>query len=279
MKRACVIGWPVSHSRSPLIHNYWLARYHLNGHYERIALEPQYVADFIARLEANQFEGCNVTLPHKEAAFACVEAADDATRRLGVVNTVFRRNGRTFGTTTDGEGFMANLTASLPRYSVRNRRVVMLGAGGAAMAIAGALVDAGAAEIAIANRTAERIDALRRKIRGVIVPVAWEDRGSALSECGLLVNTTSLGMTGQPPLVLELQYLPSDAVVADIIYSPLATPLLSAARKRGNSVVSGLGMLLHQAVRGFELWFGVRPAVTPELHALIATDIDKSLRP
>ena len=274
MRRACVIGWPVNHSRSPIIHNYWLELHAIDGDYGRVAVAPGALRDFLGKLEDNGFIGCNVTLPHKETAFGCVKAADEVTKRLGVVNTVFRHAGETFGTTTDGEGFMANLAASAAGFSIRNERAVLLGAGGAAMSIVGALADAGAAEIAVANRTAERVEILRRKFGAAIVPIDWQSMDGALSECHLLVNTTILGMKGQLPLDIELSHLPADAVVADIVYTPLETGLLKAARTRGNRTVGGLGMLLHQAVRGFELWFGVRPAVTFELYALVARDID-----
>ncbi len=279
MRKACVIGWPVNHSRSPLIHNYWLKLHGIDGQYDRMAVEPAMVRDFLARLEENGFAGCNVTLPHKEAAFACVEAADEATKRLGVVNTVFLRNGRTLGTSTDGEGFMANLAENAAGCSVRSERVVLLGAGGAAMAIAGALADAGAGEIVVANRTAERVEILRRKFGSVIVPVEWEKRGNILAECRLLVNTTALGMKGQQPLELDLARLGQEAIVADIVYTPLETALLKAAKVRGNRTAGGLGMLLHQAVGGFELWFGVRPTVTRELYALVARDVDPDWTP
>ncbi len=279
MRKACIIGWPVAHSRSPVIHNYWLRLHRIPGRYDRVPVEPGMVHEFLSRLEENGFAGCNVTLPHKEAAFASVAAADEATKRLGVVNTVFLRDGRSFGTSTDGEGFLANLAANAAGFSIANQRVVLLGAGGAAMAIAGALADAGAAEIAVANRTAERVGILRRKFGPLIVPVAWQKKEDALAECRLLVNTTALGMRGQPPLDLDLARLEPEAVVADIVYTPLTTALLKAAKARGNRTAGGLGMLLHQAVRGFELWFGVRPAVTAELYALVARDVDPDWTP
>ncbi len=279
MRKACVIGWPVAHSRSPLIHNYWLRLHGIAGQYDRMPVEPGGVGEFLSRLRENGFSGCNVTLPHKEAAFACVTAADEATERLGVINTVFVRDNRNFGTSTDGEGFMANLAAHAPGVSVGNERVVLLGAGGAAMAIAGALVDAGAGEIAVANRTAERVEVLRRKFGPVIVPVDWQRKDPALTECRLLVNTTALGMKGQPPLDLDLSYVEPRAVIADIVYTPLETPLIKLAKARGLRTAGGLGMLLHQAVRGFELWFGIRPTVTSELHALVARDIDPDWQP
>jgi shikimate dehydrogenase len=279
MRKACVIGWPVAHSRSPVIHNYWLRLHGIAGRYDRVPVEPGMVREFLSRLEKNGFTGCNVTLPHKEAAFASVAAADEATKRLGVVNTVFLRDGRSFGTSTDGEGFLANLAANAAGFSIANQRVVLLGAGGAAMAIAGALADAGAAEIAVANRTAERVGILRRKFGPLIVPVDWQKKEDALAECRLLVNTTALGMKGQPPLDLDLARLEVETVVADIVYTPLTTALLKAAKARGNRTAAGLGMLLHQAVRGFELWFGVRPAVTAELYALVARDVDPDWTP
>ena len=274
MKKACVIGWPISHSRSPLIHRYWLGLHGIDGIYNRDPVEPQDLRRAVATLASRGYIGCNVTIPHKEAVFTLVKIADEATGRLGVVNTVFIENGIAYGTSTDGEGFIANLVSAVPDFSVGNRRVVMLGAGGAAAAVAGALRDAGATEIAVANRTAARVDMLRRKFGDAVVPVDWEDRDAALSECSLLVNATALGMTGQPPLDIDLTRLPEDAVVTDLVYAPLETTLLKEARLRGNTTVPGLGMLLHQAVRGFTLWFGVKPAVTRELYSLVARDID-----
>lgn len=279
MTRACVIGWPVSHSRSPLIHNYWLTHHGIAGSYERVAVEPHGLAEFLSGLAPAGYAGCNVTLPHKEAAFGLVDIADEGTRRLGVVNTVFIRDGKRLGTSTDGEGFIANLLAGAPALQLKNQRAVLLGAGGAAMAIIGALLDHGVSEIALANRTAERSHQLRRKFGAAVKPAEWDARGDLLSDCVLLVNTTSLGMSGQPPLTIRLQNLPATAVVTDIVYSPLRTALLRDAARRGLVTVGGLGMLLHQAVRGFELWFGTRPNVTRELYDLVARDIDPDYRP
>ena len=279
MMRACVIGWPISHSRSPLIHNYWLKQHSVGGMYEQVSVKPEQLRNFIESLAAKGFSGCNVTQPHKAATFGLVNIADAPTERLGVVNTVYLRNGTIFGTSTDGEGFLASLAWSVPNFSIHNRRVVMIGAGGAAMAIAGALLDAGAGEIAVANRSAERVEMVRQKFGSSIAPVAWEARSEALTDCSLLVNCTSLGMTNQPPLTLDLERLPSTAVVTDIVYSPRETSLLRDAGSRGNVIVPGLGMLLHQAVRGFSLWFGVKPAVTAELYDIVADDIDRGFMP
>ncbi|MGE3877190.1 MAG: shikimate dehydrogenase [Parvibaculaceae bacterium] len=273
-RKACVIGWPIAHSRSPLIHGYWLKRYGIDGSYERIAVPPAELPDFLGSLADKAYAGCNVTLPHKEGAFRAVHIADEATRRLGVVNTVFLRDGGLWGTSTDGEGFLANLTAHVPDWRAKDRTIVILGAGGAARAIVGALLDAGSRRLLVANRTPARAEELRRGFGSRVEPRDWRDVGKLLEDADLLVNTTSLGMTGQPPLALDLTRLPRSAIVTDIVYTPLETALLAEARARGNVVVPGLGMLLHQAVRGFELWFGRRPEVTRELHDLVARDID-----
>ena len=277
-RKACVIGWPISHSRSPLIHGYWLKRYGIDGSYERVAVPPAELSAFLRALTNRGFAGCNVTLPHKEDVFRAVRIADDATLRLGVVNTVFHRDGELWGTSTDGEGFLANLSAHVPSWQAQDRTVVVLGAGGAARAIVGALLDAGSRHILVANRTLARAEELRRDFGPRIEPLDWKDVEKRLEDAELLINTTSLGMTGQPPLSLDLTKLPRSAIVTDIVYTPLETDLLVRARVRGNVVVAGLGMLLHQAVRGFELWFGRRPEVTPELYDLVARDIDADFK-
>ncbi|MCA3572737.1 MAG: shikimate dehydrogenase [Aestuariivirga sp.] len=278
MIKACVIGWPISHSRSPLIHGYWLKQHGIDGSYTRQPVEPANLTSFLGSLAAEGYAGCNVTIPHKENAFRLVTPADDTTARLGAVNTVFLRNGKAHGTNTDGEGFINSLLQSAPGVSLANRRAVVLGAGGASLAIVNALLERGASEVAVANRTIEKADLLRTRFGPRVVPVAWEKVADQLSDCSLLVNTTSLGMKGQPDLDLDLSRLASDAVVTDIVYVPLRTKLLRDAALRGNTVVEGLGMLLHQAVRGFSLWFGVTPRVTPELHDLVARDIDPGYR-
>lgn len=274
-KRACVIGWPIGHSRSPLIHQYWLKLHGIDGGYTREAVPPDQVVDFLANIESRGFAGCNVTLPHKEAAFRAVRIADNATQKLGVVNTVFLRDGTVWGTSTDGEGFLANLESNLPGWSPSGKRIAVLGAGGAARAIVATLADQGAAEIAVFNRTLERAEILRRDFGKTVKPMPWDRMADALAEADALVNTTSLGMKGRPELDIDIARLPTGALVTDIIYVPQVTDLLVRAKERGHPIVGGLGMLLHQAVRGFELWFDVRPKVTQELYDLVAADIEK----
>ena len=277
-RKAGVIGWPIAHSRSPLIHGYWLKRYGIDGAYTRIPVKPEDVDEFFRNLAANGYAGCNVTLPHKEAAFRAVTVADAATARLGSVNTVYLRDGTLMGTSTDGEGFMASVIAAVPGWSISGGKAVLLGAGGSARAIAGALLDKGAGEIVLINRTLSRAEAIRKDFGERITPLPWEQSSHALADASLLVNTTSLGLKAEEPLEFDLTGLPREAIVSDIVYTPLETAFLDAARSRGHRVVPGLGMLLHQAVRGFELWFGTRPEVTQELYDLVAADIAQGSR-
>jgi len=276
MKKACVIGWPIGHSRSPIIHNYWLKKYGIDTVYEKKAVEPKNAAHFIANLAASEFIGCNVTIPHKETAFQAVAKADEIARRLGAVNTVCLKDGVVCGTNTDGEGFIASLRHSHPKFSLMDKTAIIIGAGGAAKAIIGALLDEGVVKIGVINRTRERIHDLQMQFGSGIYEIGETISNDALKSCGLLVNTTSQGMEGQPPLELEIQSLNSNALVADIVYTPLETAFLANAKQRGNPVLGGLGMLLHQAVRGFELWFGVKPEVTTELYELIAADVQRA---
>ena len=275
MKKACVIGWPIAHSRSPLIHTYWLKKYGIDAVYEKKAVEPKNVAQFIANLAASEFSGCNVTIPHKETAFQAVAKADEIASRLGAVNTVYLKDGVICGTNTDGEGFIASLRHAYPEFDLRNKTAVIIGAGGAAKAIIGALLDEGVEKIGIINRTRERIHDLQAQFGYGVYEMSDTIFNDALESCGLLVNTTSQGMEGQPSLELEIQGLNPDALVVDIVYAPLETAFLEQVSLRGNPILGGLGMLLHQAVRGFELWFGVKPEVTVELYALIAADVQK----
>lgn len=274
MIRACVIGWPISHSRSPLIHGYWLKQLSIDGSYTRQPVEPQALPSFINELGKAGFAGCNVTIPHKEAVFDLVMPADEPTRRLGAVNTIYLQEGRILGTNTDGEGFINSLKQGSPKLRLDNTRAVVLGAGGASVAVVNAILDQGASEVTVANRTREKAEALRKRFGARVAAIGWEDAADQLVDCSLLVNTTSLGMKGQPDLAIDLSRLSPAATVTDIVYTPLRTRLLVDAAARGNIVVEGLGMLLHQAVRGFGLWFGVTPQVTPELHDLVARDID-----
>jgi shikimate dehydrogenase len=271
---ACVIGWPIAHSRSPLIHGYWLRQHGIDGAYGIEAVPPEALEDFLRDL-GGRYAGCNVTLPHKETAFARVRIADTTTQRLGAVNTLFRKDGQICGTNTDGEGFLANVSFHLPDWTAASQRAVILGAGGAARAIVAVLVDAGVRSITLVNRSKDRARSLASIFGGAVHVEDWQSMPAALRQADMLVNTTSLGMKGQPPLPIDLAPLPHTAVVADIVYIPLETPLIASAQARGNPVVPGLGMLLHQAVRGFELWFGIRPKVTDELHALVAADIER----
>jgi shikimate dehydrogenase len=276
MIRACVIGWPISHSRSPLIHGYWLAKHRIEGSYTRQPVEPGALGAFITGLPASGLAGCNVTIPHKEAAFRLVEPADELTERLGVVNTIFLEHGRLRGLSTDGAGYMAHLKATQPQLELASTPALVLGAGGASQAIIASLIDAGCPEILLTNRTPDRANLLAMRLGPRIRTIGWEARNAAMADTGLLVNTTSLGMTGQEPLDVDLSALPPGSVVSDIVYAPLETPLLRLARARGLPTVDGLGMLLHQAVPGFEKWFGLRPAVTPDLYRLIAADIEQA---
>ena len=280
MKRACVIGWPVEHSRSPLIHNYWLKLHGIDGSYEKQAVPPGEAEAFLRSLAERGYVGANVTLPHKLAALKSADIADEAAYAIGAANTLWLdQAGRLNATNTDAIGFMTNLEAEAPRWNVGRLPVLVIGAGGAARAILYGLLKGGAAKILLANRTRDKAETLTgyfgpmSETRDWIEVVDWKERNRAVADCGLLVNTTSLGMTGQAPLDIDLAGLPADAVVADIVYTPLVTPLLTAAKNRGRTTVDGLGMLLHQAVPGFERWFGVRPEVTPELRAHVASSL------
>lgn len=273
MKGACVIGWPISHSRSPLIHNYWLKKYGIDAVYEIQPVEAHKVAGFISALPSSRFIGCNVTIPHKETVFEAVGNVDEVARRLGAVNTVYLRNGTVCGTNTDGEGFLASLEHSRPAFRLENKTAIVIGAGGAAKAIIGALLDGKAGTIGIINRTRTRTQNLQKLFGSCVFEITGANADNELKKCELLVNTTSLGMEGQPPLEQDLESLNPGALVADIVYTPLETAFLQRARDRGNPTLGGLGMLLHQAVRGFELWFGVKPEVTAELYGLLSADV------
>ena len=270
---ACLIGWPAAHSRSPIIHKHWLRTLGIDGDYRIEAVEPAAFADFIGHLRQRGYRGANVTIPHKERALA-LSTPDARARAVGAANTLYFVGDELHSTNTDVEGFIGNLDASAPRWD-RAPEALVLGAGGSSRAVIFGLLERGIARVHLANRTAERAQALARQFGDRVSVLAWDKVESMLPRVGLLVNTTSLGMKGQPSLVLDLARLPSDAVVADLVYVPLATALLKAAAARGLRTADGLGMLLHQAVRGFELWFGQRPQVTPELRALVEADLAK----
>jgi shikimate dehydrogenase len=272
MRAACVIGWPVEHSRSPLIHNYWLKHYGIAGEYRRELVPREEFASFVRSLPERGYVGANVTVPHKEAAFA-LSQSDEGAHAIGAVNTLWFDGARLCSTNTDVEGFLANLDVCVPQWEQIGHSAVVLGAGGAARGVIYGLLARGLTHIAVANRTFARAEAMRRTFGERVQPIRWDEAEAALSGAALLANTTTLGMKGQPALAMDLGRLPERAVVADLVYVPVLTPLLSAARSRGLRTADGLGMLLHQAVRGFALWFGKKPEVTAELRALIAADL------
>ena len=267
---AGVMGWPVSHSRSPRLHGFWLEAYGIDGAYVPLAVRPERFETALRGLAALGMRGCNVTLPHKEATLALADHADDVARRIGAANTVVvREDGALAVTNTDAFGFIENLEARAPGWP-SDRPAVLLGAGGASRAVIVALLDAGVPQVRIANRTLERAQALADTFGPAVLPVAWEERAAALDGAGLLVNGTQLGMAGQAPLEMTLDGLAGDGVVYDLVYVPLQTDLLRAAAARHLRCVDGLGMLLHQARPGFAAWFGREPEVTGALYAHIA---------
>jgi shikimate dehydrogenase len=273
-RAACLIGWPAAHSRSPLIHHTWLRRLGIEGGYTIESVPPEDVAEFITHLAHHGFVGANVTIPHKERALV-LSIPDERAKAVGAANTLWYDGDTLRSTNTDIEGFLNNLDASAPGWDSTEDALV-LGAGGSSRAVVFGLIERGIRRVHLANRTAGRAQALADQFGPDVVPVAWEAIDDVVPRAGLLVNTTSLGMKEQPPLQIEVDRLPSHAVVADLVYVPLQTPLLAAARARGLKTADGLGMLLHQAVRGFELWFGQRPEVTPELRALVEDDLTKT---
>ena len=270
---ACVIGWPIRHSRSPVIHRFWLKQLALAGDYVIEPVEPERIAAFFAGFADGLYVGCNVTVPHKETAHAAVAVLHPAARSIGAVNTVWLEGRTLCGDNTDAVGFLANLDHSAPGWDRRAGSAVVLGAGGSARAVVWGLRERGFAPIHVVNRTEARAGALAERFGEVVRPATWDALPRLLGEARVLVNTTSLGMSGQPPLPIDLGPLSVDCLVTDLVYVPLETPLLSAARGRGLRTVDGLGMLLHQAVPGFERWFGVRPAVTPALRAAVVATL------
>jgi shikimate dehydrogenase len=272
--QACIIGWPVAHSRSPLIHGYWLKKYGIDGSYVRRPVRPEEAADFFRHMREENLAGCNVTIPHKAAAFAAAEKKSEAARAMGVANTLWFEGDRLCADNTDGAGFVRHLRASLPQFDAGGSAVVVLGAGGGARGVIHAMLEAGAPEVRIFNRTRDRADVVARHFGSRVKPYDWHDRVDRSRDVGLLINATSLGMHGTEALDMPLQQLPDACIVADLVYVPLLTPLLASARARGLATVDGLGMLLHQATPGFEKWFGVKPEVTDELRAIIVADIE-----
>jgi shikimate dehydrogenase len=271
---ACLIGWPAAHSRSPIIHKYWLKSFGIDGDYRIEAVKPEDLAAFVAHLSGRGYVGANITLPHKERVLALTDA-DARARAVGAANTLWLDAGKLRATNTDVEGFLDNLDASSPGWD-QTREALVLGAGGAARAVLFGLIERGFNTIHVANRTLPRAEELARQFGASVKPVAWDRVAALLPRAALLVNTTSLGMKGQPPLDVDVDLLPAGATVADAVYIPLDTALLNAARARGLKTADGLGMLLHQAVRGFSLWFGKQPQVTVELRALVEADLTRA---
>jgi len=274
-KVAGVMGWPVGHSRSPQLHGYWLERHGIDGTYIPLPVPPEHFAQALRLLPQLGFAGANITVPHKVTAMNVVDEVDDAARRIGAVNTVVvRPDGSLLGRNTDAFGFIENLRDRAPDWQAAAGPAVVLGAGGAARAVCMALLEVGCPRVTIVNRTRERAEALALSLGrtggGDSIGVSlWSNRGQALKDAAVLVNTTSLGMDGQPALELDLAELPPEALVNDVVYTPLETPLLAAARARGNPGVDGLGMLLHQARPAFAAWFGPEPEVDDDLRNFV----------
>jgi shikimate dehydrogenase len=274
VRAACVIGWPIEHSRSPLIHNYWLKHYRIPGAYRAEAVRPHEFREFVRSLAARGYVGANVTVPHKEAALAWSQP-DDRARAVGAANTLWL-DGVLRSTNTDVEGFLHNLDACAPGWDRNGGTAVVLGAGGAARAVIYGLLERGTRRIVAINRTPRRTQDLRERFGTQIATADWAERDASLTDASLLVNATTLGMHGQPDLAIDIGRLPAAAIVADLVYVPLDTPLLRAARARGLRTADGIGMLLHQAVRGFLLWFGKEPEITNELRDLLERDLSVS---
>lgn len=275
MKHACVIGWPIEHSRSPAIHGYWLARYKIDGSYTKRAVPPDRVEAFLGALAAEGLAGCNVTIPHKEIAFRMAEERDRSAEAIGAANTLWIDDrGRLCAANTDTYGYMTYLASRAEDWSRRDAPVSVLGAGGAARAIVHGFLEAGVAEIRVFNRSVARAEALARDFGPRVNVKPWEERSRASTEAAVLVNTTSVGLKGAGSLAMDFTDFHPDCIVSDIVYVPLETALIREARRHGLRTVDGLGMLLHQAVPGFERWFGVRPEVTAELYDRIAADIE-----
>jgi shikimate dehydrogenase len=267
---AAVIGWPIGHSRSPALHGHWLKRYGIAGHYVPVAVAPGRLTESLAALASLGFRGCNVTIPHKEAALALAAEATGTARRIGAANTLtFLPDGGFHADNTDAYGFIANLRQSAPAWRAEAGPALVLGAGGAARAVVAGLIDAGVPELRLANRTRARAEELAAQFGPAVAVIDWPRASEAADGAATIVNTTSMGMEGQPPLEVGLDAAPATALVTDIVYWPLETPFLRVARARGLATVDGLGMLLHQAAPGFEAWFGVAPEVDADLRAAV----------
>ena len=271
---AGIMGWPVAHSRSPQIHNHWIAEHGLLGAYVLLPVQPAHLPDAVRGLAALGFAGCNVTIPHKVAAMRLMDWVDPLAQMIGAINTiVVQPDGTTRGYNNDGPGYLQSLQEARPDWRADTGPATVLGAGGGARAVVASLVQAGAPEVRVCNRSFDKAQALAHELGGSVRAVPWAQRHDALDGAALLVNTTSQGMAGQAPMELALDALPPQALVSDLVYVPLETPLMAAARARGNPVVGGLGMLLQQARPAFHAWFDVMPEVTPELRRRIEASL------
>lgn len=274
--KAGVTGWPVEHSRSPMVHGYWLKKHGINGSYDKIPVPPEEAEAFYGNLAAFGLKGCNVTIPNKEMAAAACDQLDNAAKAMGAANTLWLDDqGRLCGSNTDGMGFLGNLDQIAPGWDDQHDCAIVLGAGGAARAIVWALCSRKFTRVHIFNRTLEKAEVISDEFGPAVKAHMWDELGSFLGKADILVNTTSLGMTGKAPLEIDLGDLPKSALVTDIVYVPLMTGLLKQAADRGNRTVDGLGMLLHQAIPGFERWFGVRPEVDETLRQLVIDDLEE----
>lgn len=274
-RRACVIGSPIAHSRSPLIHGYWLEALGIPGSYDKIEVKPGELAEFFASMAEKGFVGCNVTVPHKEEALKLAQRRTARAEEFGAANTIWIENGEIWADNTDSHGYEMSLDQEAPGWDTA-RRALVLGAGGASRAIIAALLRRGVERIDCVNRSVERAEALAALFGSKVHAARFEEAPVLMKDADLLVNTTALGMRGKDPLVLPLETLKTDALVSDIVYVPLETDLLREAKARGHRIVGGLGMLLHQAVPGFVHWFGATPSVTPELRAILEDDVRKA---
>ncbi len=272
-KRACVVGWPITQSRSPLIHGYWLERYKIAGSYTKIAVEPERIEQFLTSLAERGFVGCNVTVPHKEVAFELAAIKDASSAAIGAANTLWLHDGRLACANTDTYGFMTNLTATAPTWTTVDGAVLVLGAGGSARAIVYGLMQSGRRDIRVFNRSIERADKLASHFGIGVSAHAWSTRNAHVGDAALIINTTTLGMNNIDDPGIDFASAPVECIAADLVYVPLETRFLRAAQHHGLTTVGGLGMLLHQAVPGFAHWFGVTPEVTDDLMQRIALDV------
>jgi shikimate dehydrogenase len=267
---AGVMGWPITQSRSPILHNYWIEKYKRNGRYVPLAVRPERLSEAIRGLPALGFRGCNLTMPHKQYAMTMVDSLTDTAKRIGAVNCiVVGEDGKMSGTNNDGNGYVLSVQEVAPHWQPSEGPIAILGAGGAARAVIVALLERGAHEIRLINRTFEKAESLAKEFGHTIKPLAWDQRGDAIADVALLTNATNQGMTGNPPLQISLDKLSRRTLVSDLIYVPPETPFLTAAKARGNVTINGLGMLLHQARPAFQAWFGIMPEITTDLRAAI----------